>query len=36
MFLQKILQLMNEKRKKAAGLKPLTMDNTLVEVARYK
>lgn len=31
----KILELMNEKRK-AAGLQPLTMDNTLLEVARYK
>lgn len=31
----KILQLMNEKRT-AAGLKPLTMDNTLLDVARYK
>ena len=31
----KILQLMNEKRV-AAGLKPLTIDNTLVQVARYK
>ena len=32
---QKILQLMNEKRVEA-GLKPLTMDNTLLKVARYK
>ena len=32
---QKILELMNEKRV-AAGLKPLTMDNTLLDVARYK
>jgi uncharacterized protein YkwD len=32
---QKILELMNEKRV-AAGLKPLTMDNTLVQIARYK
>lgn len=32
---EKILELMNEKRT-AAGLKPLTMDNTLTEVARYK
>ncbi|MBE6072092.1 MAG: serine protease [Clostridium butyricum] len=32
---QKILELMNEKRT-AAGLKPLTMDNTLLNVARYK
>ncbi|MDR3594436.1 CAP domain-containing protein [Clostridium sp.] len=31
----KILQLMNEKRTEA-GLKPLTIDNTLVQVARYK
>lgn len=31
----KILQLMNEKRVEA-GLKPLTMDNTLVQIARYK
>ncbi len=31
----KILQLMNEKRVQA-GLKPLTMDNTLLQVARYK
>ena len=31
----KILELMNEKRT-AAGLKPLTMDNTLLQVARYK
>ncbi|NRT80899.1 CAP domain-containing protein [Clostridium beijerinckii] len=31
----KILQLMNEKRKEA-GLQPLTIDNTLVQVARYK
>ncbi|OPJ60244.1 CAP domain-containing protein [Clostridium chromiireducens] len=32
---QKILELMNAKRT-AAGLKPLTMDNTLLQVARYK
>lgn len=32
---EKILELMNEKRT-AAGLKPLIMDNTLREVARYK
>lgn len=32
---QKILELMNEKRKEA-GLQPLTIDNTLVKVARYK
>ncbi|MBN1078040.1 CAP domain-containing protein, partial [Clostridium botulinum] len=31
----KILQLMNEKRVQA-GLKPLIMDNTLLQVARYK
>ncbi|WP_244834470.1 CAP domain-containing protein [Clostridium sp. BJN0001] len=31
----KILELMNEKRVEA-GLKPLTMDNTLLDVARYK
>lgn len=31
----KILELMNQKRVEA-GLKPLTMDNTLLEVARYK
>lgn len=31
----KILQLMNQKRSEA-GLKPLTMDNTLLQVARYK
>ena len=31
----KILELMNEKRVQA-GLKPLTMDNTLLQVARYK
>lgn len=31
----KILELMNQKRTEA-GLKPLTMDNTLLEVARYK
>ncbi|MDR5587262.1 MULTISPECIES: CAP domain-containing protein [Clostridium] len=31
----KILQLMNEKRVQA-GLQPLTMDNTLLQVARYK
>ncbi|AOR23858.1 CAP domain-containing protein [Clostridium taeniosporum] len=31
----KILQLMNEKRVQA-GLQPLTMDNTLLKVARYK
>lgn len=31
----KILELMNEKRTEA-GLKPLTMDNTLLQVARYK
>ncbi|MDR3597535.1 CAP domain-containing protein [Clostridium sp.] len=30
-----ILQLMNQKRVEA-GLKPLTLDNTLIEVARYK
>lgn len=32
---QKILELMNAKRVEA-GLKPLTMDNTLLQVARYK
>jgi uncharacterized protein YkwD len=32
---QKILELMNAKRTEA-GLKPLTMDNTLIQVARYK
>ncbi|WP_297421357.1 CAP domain-containing protein [Clostridium sp.] len=32
---QKILELMNQKRTEA-GLKPLTIDNTLVKVARYK
>lgn len=32
---QKILELMNAKRT-GAGLKPLTIDNTLVQVARYK
>ena len=32
---QKILELMNAKRTEA-GLKPLTIDNTLVQVARYK
>ncbi|RII33028.1 CAP domain-containing protein [Clostridium chromiireducens] len=32
---QKILDLMNAKRTEA-GLQPLTMDNTLVQVARYK
>ena len=32
---QKILELMNAKRTEA-GLEPLTMDNTLVQVARYK
>ena len=32
---QKILELMNAKRTEA-GLKPLTVDNTLVQVARYK
>ncbi|MCE5220321.1 MAG: CAP domain-containing protein [Clostridium sp.] len=32
---QKILELMNSKRTEA-GLKPLTMDDTLVQVARYK
>ncbi|EHJ01179.1 SCP-like extracellular [Clostridium sp. DL-VIII] len=32
---QKILDLMNQKRTEA-GLKPLTIDNTLVQVARYK
>ncbi len=32
---QKILELMNQKRVEA-GLQPLTLDNTLVEVARYK
>ena len=32
---QKILELMNAQRTKA-GLKPLTIDNTLVQVARYK
>ena len=32
---QKILELMNAKRSEA-GLNPLTMDNTLVQVARYK
>ena len=31
----KILELMNQKRKEA-GLNPLTMDNTLLSVARYK
>jgi len=31
----KILQLMNEKRVEA-GLKPLTVDNTLLQLARYK
>ena len=31
----KILELMNQKRQEA-GLKPLTMDNTLLNVARYK
>lgn len=31
----KILELMNEKRTQA-GLKPLTIDNTLLQVARYK
>ncbi|MBW6410554.1 CAP domain-containing protein [Clostridium weizhouense] len=31
----KILELMNQKRV-AAGLKPLSMDNTLLQVARYK
>jgi len=31
----KILQLMNEKRVQA-GLQPLTLDNTLLQVARYK
>ncbi|GAA0077790.1 hypothetical protein UT300005_21680 [Clostridium sp. CTA-5] len=31
----KILELMNQKRVEA-GLKPLTMDNTLLQVARYK
>ena len=31
----KILELMNQKRTEA-GLKPLTMDNTLLSVARYK
>jgi uncharacterized protein YkwD len=31
----KILELMNEKRTQA-GLQPLTIDNTLVQVARYK
>lgn len=31
----KILQLMNQKRTEA-GLKPLTMENTLLQVARYK
>ena len=32
---QKILELMNAKRTEA-GLKPLTMDNSLLQVARYK
>jgi uncharacterized protein YkwD len=32
---QKILELMNAKRTEA-GLQPLTIDNTLVQVARYK
>lgn len=32
---EKILELMNEKRTEA-GLEPLTIDNTLVQVARYK
>ncbi|AWK51640.1 serine protease [Clostridium beijerinckii] len=32
---QKILELMNAKRTEA-GLEPLTLDNTLVQVARYK
>lgn len=32
---QKILELMNQKRSEA-GLKPLTIDNTLAQVARYK
>ncbi|OOM80972.1 CAP domain-containing protein [Clostridium sp. BL-8] len=32
---QKILELMNQKRSEA-GIKPLTIDNTLVQVARYK
>ncbi len=32
---QKILELMNAKRTEA-GLKPLTLDNTLLQVARYK
>lgn len=32
---QKILDLMNQKRVEA-GLKPLTLDNTLIKVARYK
>ena len=32
---QKILELMNVKRTEA-GLKPLTMDNTLLQIARYK
>jgi uncharacterized protein YkwD len=32
---QKILELMNAKRTEA-GLEPLTIDNTLVQVARYK
>ena len=32
---QKILELMNAKRTEA-GLEPLTMDNTLLQVARYK
>jgi uncharacterized protein YkwD len=32
---QKILDLMNEKRSEA-GIKPLTIDNVLVQVARYK
>lgn len=31
----KILELMNQKRREA-GLQPLTMDNTLLQVARYK
>ena len=31
----KILQLMNVKRREV-GLKPLTIDNNLVQVARYK
>ena len=32
---QKILELMNQKRSEA-GIKPLAIDNTLVQVARYK